>query len=66
MYSSFQDNIWGVDLADMQLINRYNKGFFLLCINGFVKYPWVVPLKDQKGITIINAFQKVLNDSRCK
>ena len=25
VYSSFKDNIWGVDLADMQLISKYNK-----------------------------------------
>ena len=33
MYSSFNDNIWGVDLADMQLISKYNKGIrYLLCV----------------------------------
>ena len=49
----------------MQLISKFNKGFrFLLCvIDIFSKYAWVVPLKDKKGITIINAFQKILNDS---
>ena len=26
VYSSFKDNIWGVDLADMQLKSKYNKG----------------------------------------
>ena len=26
VYSSFKDNIWGVDLADIQLISKYNKG----------------------------------------
>ena len=32
VYSSFKDNIWGVDLADMQLLNKFNKAFrFLLC-----------------------------------
>ena len=50
MYSSFKDNIWGADLADMQLISKFNKGFrFLLCvIDIFSKYAWVVPLKDKK------------------
>ena len=40
VYSSFKDNIWGVDLADMQLLNKLNKGFrFLLCvIDIFSKY----------------------------
>ena len=58
VYSSFKDNIWGVDLADMQLINKYNKGIrYLLCvIDLFSKYAWVVPLKDKKGATITNAF----------
>ena len=58
----------GADLADMQLISRFNKGFrFLLCIiDIFSKYAWVVPLKDKKGISIINAFQKVLKESEHK
>ena len=40
MYSAFKDNIWGADLADMQLISKFNKGFrFLLCvIDIFSKY----------------------------
>ena len=50
MYSAFKDNIWGADLADMQLISKFNKGFrFLLCVvDIFSKYAWVVPLKDKK------------------
>ena len=50
VYSSFRDNIWGADLADMQLISKFNKGFrFLLCvIDIFSKYAWVIPLKDKK------------------
>ena len=65
VYSGFKDNIWGDDLADMQLIIKFNKGFrFLLCvINIFSKYDWVVPLKDKKGITITDAFQKILGKS---
>ena len=64
VYSSFRDNIWGVDLADMQLLSKFNKGFrFLLCvIDMFSKYAWVIPLKDKKGISIVNGFQKILND----
>ena len=65
VYSEFKDNIWGADLADMQLMNKFNKGFrFLLCvIDIFSKYAWVVPLKDKKGITITDALQKVLKES---
>ena len=63
--SGFKDNIRGVDLADMQLINKFNKGFrFLLCvIDIFSKYAWVVPLKDKKGVSIVDAFQKILDKS---
>ena len=50
VYSKFKDNIWGTDLADMQLISTFNKGFrFLLCvIDIFSKHTWVFPLKDKK------------------
>ena len=47
----------------MQLISKFNKRFrFLLCvIDIFSKYAWVVPLKGKKGISIVNAFQKILD-----
>ena len=50
VYSSFRDNIWGVDLADMQSLNKYNKGinYFLCAIDLFIKNASVVPLKDKK------------------
>ena len=68
VYSSFKDNIWGVDLADMRLISKYNKGIrYLLCaIDLFIKYDFVVPLKDKKGTTIVNAFQSILDNSKKK
>ena len=55
----------GADLADMQLISKFNKGFaFVLCvIDIFSKYSWVVPLKDKKGLSIVNAFQVILDKS---
>ena len=68
LYSGFRDNIWGADLCDMQLISKFNEGFrFLLCvIDMFSKYAWVVPLKDKKSISIVNAFQKILGKSERK
>ena len=52
----------------MQLISKFNKGFrFLLCvIYIFSRYARVVPLKDEKGASIVNAFQKVLDKSKRK
>ena len=52
----------------MQLIFKFNKGFrFLLCvIDAFSKYARVVPLKDKKVISIVNAFRKILKESKRK
>ena len=68
MYLIFEDNIWGADLADMQVISKFNKGFrFLSCvIDIFSKYASVVPLKDKNGLSTVNAFQKILDDSKRK
>ena len=58
VHAAFTDNIWGADLADIQLLSRYNKGirFLLYVIDIFSKYAWVVPLKDKKGVSIVTAF----------
>ena len=68
VYSAFKGNIWGADLADMQLLSKYNNEIrFLLCvIDIFSKYAWVVPLKDKKGISIVKAFQSILKQSNKK
>ena len=52
----------------MQLISKFDKRIrFLLCVvHIFSTYAEVIPLKDKKGITITNAFQKILNESKCK
>ena len=68
VYSTFKDNIWGADLADMQLLSKYNKGIqsLLGVIDIFSKYAWVVPLTDKKGISIVKAFQSILKQSNSK
>ena len=68
VYSQFKDNIWGVDLADMQSLSRKNKGIkYLLCaIDLYSKYAFAVPLKDKKGISIVNAFNKIIKQSNRK
>ena len=66
MYSSFKDNIWSVDLADMQSLSKFNKGLkYLLCaIDLYSKYAWVIPIKDKKGTNIVNAFKKIISEKR--
>ena len=68
VYSQFKDNICGVDLADMQSLSRQNKGIkYLLCaIDLYSKYAFVIPLKDKKGISIVNAFNKIIKQSNRK
>ena len=52
----------------MQSLSRKNKGVkYLLCaINLFSKYAFVVPLKNKKGISIVNAFNKIIKQSNIK
>ena len=52
----------------MQLISKYNKRirYHLYVIDLFSKYTWVVPLKDKKGVSIVNAFQSILKKSNRK
>ena len=68
LHSPFIDNIWGADLANMQLRSKFNKEFrFLLgAIDIFRKHAWVIPLKGKKGIATTNAFQKILDESNHK
>ena len=65
-YSSFRDNIQGVDLADMQIIKQIQQRikYLLYAIDLLSKCMCVVPLKDKRGITIVNAFQKIISKER--
>ena len=60
VYSSFKDNIWGADLADMQSLSKYKRVIkYLLCVTDlFSKYAWVIPIKAKKGTSTVNAFKK--------
>ena len=66
VYSSFRENIFGVDLADMQSLSKYNKeNKYLLCtIALFSKYVWILLIKDKKGTSIVKAFQKIISEGR--
>ena len=47
------------------MVSKFNKGIcFLLCIfDIFIKYAWVIPLKERKGDTNVNASQEILDES---
>ena len=68
VYYQFKDNIWGVDVADMQSLSKKNKGIkYLLCaIDLYSKYAFVIPLKDKKGFSVTNAFNKIIKQSERK
>ena len=61
LLGSLKTTFGGTDLADMQVISKYNKEIqFLLCvIKYFSKYALLVPLKNKRSITITDSFQKV-------
>ena len=60
VHSPFIDNIWGADLADMQLISKFSKlfRFLLYVIDIYSKYAWDMPLKDKKGIQLYMLLKK--------
>ena len=60
VHSPFMDNIWGADLADMQIIGKFDKGFrFSLCaIDIYSKYAWFIPLKDKNVLQLLMLFKK--------
>ena len=68
VYSQFKDNIWGVDLADMQSLSRKNKGikYLLRAIDLYGKYAFVIPLENKKGISVTNGFNKIIKQSNRK
>ena len=68
VYSNSKDHIWGVDLADMSIINKFIKGIkYLLCvIDSFSTYSWVIPFKNKKGDHIAKGFKNKLDNSNRK
>ena len=50
----------------MQSLTKYNKGIkcLLRAIDFLSKYAAVVPIKDKKGTSIVNPFQKIISEGR--
>ena len=68
VYTRLKDNIWPADLAEMGSITSKNRGGkFLFCaVDVFTKYAWFKTLQDKKAKTVLNAFIKIVNESKRK
>ena len=60
------DDQWSADLMDMVKFTKYNNGvqYVLLVIDVFSKYVWLRPLKDKKGVSVVEAIKDILKEGR--
>ena len=59
-----KDDIWGADLVEMPNMKGNNDfKYILTIIDLYTKYAWAVPLKDKKGITIRDSFEKLFEET---
>ena len=58
--------IWCSDLVEMQQFRKWNKGYryLLMVLDLFSKYGWIIPLKDEKGETVTQAFKTIFEENR--
>ena len=59
------DDLWQIDLADLQKISKFNDNnrYLVTCIDVFSKFAWVVPIKNKKSDTVLEAFKFIVNSS---
>jgi len=62
------DDVWSCDLVEMQEWSKENKGYryMLNVVDAFSKYAWSIPLKDKTGLTTLNAFKQIVENSKRK
>ena len=62
------DEIWAVDLVDMQKFSEWNKGvkYLLMVIDLFSKYGWIKPLRDKRSETVSKASDEMFETSKRK
>src|ERR1700678_234147 len=60
------DDVWQIDLVDMQAYKRQNDnhGFLLTCIDIFSKFAWAIPIKQKSSAHMTEALQKILQSGR--
>ena len=61
MHSPFVHSIWGADLHDMQLLNKFDKEirFLLRVVDIFNKYAWTVLSKIKNALQLLTLFKKI-------
>ena len=59
------DEIWGIDLAQMDSYVTDNDGYkFIMCvIDVFSKFAFCVPLKNKTALSILNALEEIISKS---
>jgi transposase InsO family protein len=64
-YVSGIDKQWQADLADMQLLSRYNKGnkYILTCIDVFSKYAWAIPVQSKSAVSMVAGFKELFKEA---
>jgi len=68
VYVNGIDKIWAADLAEMQAFSKFNCGvrYLLTVIDVFSKYGWMLPLKDETGKSVADAFKEIFKKSKRK
>ena len=68
VFVGHKDGVWEIDLIDLQSLKKFNKNFRYLvtCIDILSKYAWVIPLKDKTADTLVEAFKRILKESKRK
>lgn len=62
------DDLWEMDLIDMQKYSRNNKGnkYILAVIDCFSKYAWCIPIKRKTPDEIIRGFDEIFSSTNRK
>ena len=62
------NDIWSMDLVEMQNFEKENKGYkyLLTCIDLFSRYAWVEPLKNKTGVEVMNAIKRIFESANAK
>lgn len=60
------DDVWSIDLMDMQNISKYNyrQKYILAVIDNFSRFAWCIPIKDKTADSVLKAFEKLFDKTK--